>query len=315
MWKFHIKPQNVSSSWTNWKAWPHLASCSAIGCPFSSQLPPQQWGWTHSHSHEWGDAISHYVCAVVFLIVRTKTNIFLIRKGKIREQVICLRQQRAQHIYLWKSGHFYTFKGQGLNLLHLFSWPAWTPWQLALPTLESLQYLPVCGSRVRLSPCGHFSLQLRREAGPLEQAWSIVLGLGLWGKKQFFPVHKSSELASLPALFFLWEGFLALPILATWMALWFHVCCSESGHTLQMWSEQLKTAGQTSPTIQMPYLCSCYFYWHYLFFFFYQSCHMLAHTELVGHQDLQTVLRERFSREFYLNWKSDTEGWMFLEVS
>lgn len=29
-------------------------------------------------------------------------------------------------------------------------------------------------------------------------------------------------------------------------------------------------------------------------------------TEFVGHQDLQTVLRECFSREFYLNWKSQT---------
>lgn len=249
-----------------------------------------------------------------FSYCKNKTKHFshqvFIRKGKIREQVICLRQQRAQHIYLWKSGHFYTFKGQGLNLLHLFSWPAWTPWQLALPP-ESLQYPVVCGSRVRLSSCGHFSLQLWREAGPLEQALSTVLGLGLWGKKQFCPVCKSSELASLPALSFLWEGFLALPILATWMALWFHVCCSESGHTLQMWSEQLKTAGQTSPTIQMPYLCSCYFYSCYLFFFLSVVSHVGSHRVggTPGPSDcFAWMLLKRVLPKLKI---TDTEGWMW----
>lgn len=143
------------------------------------------------------DATSHCMCAVIFLIVKTKQNTtktqhfsyqVFTRKAKIRDQVICFRKRRAQHIYLWKWGHFYTLKRQGLNLLHLFSLPAWTPWQLELDTLGSLWYL-MCGLRVRLSLCGDFCLQLLREAGPLEQDVSVVLGLGAWGKKKSCPVR------------------------------------------------------------------------------------------------------------------------------
>lgn len=87
--------------------------------------------------------------------------------------------------------------------------------------------------------------------------------------------HKSSELASLPALFFLWEGFLALPILATWMAPWSHGGgLLRSGHTLQMWSERWKQQDKHLPQFS----CATFLLvtsTHILSF--YQSCHMLAH--------------------------------------
>lgn len=115
--------------------------------------------------------------------------------------------------------------------------------------------------------------------------------------------HKSSELASLPALFFLWEGFLALPILATWMALWFHRCCSESGHTFQVGTHSENSRTNISHNSDALLLFLSLLFTLYIFIS-HVTCWLTQ--SLWDTNTFRLFLHERFSREFYLNWKSET---------
>lgn len=153
------------------------------------------------------NVISHCTCAVVFLVVKTKTKpIFLsglCQKRKNRRLVICFKKNRAQDIYLRNWRNFYAFKRQPPNLLHVH-------YQFGPhDNLNSLPYRVFhavlslrCGPWIRLSPSCHFCLQLPRGEGPLEQAVSVVLGLVVWGEEKSCPVRppwvSSQETSSRP---------------------------------------------------------------------------------------------------------------------